>query len=201
MTDHGKLTDLHADLLRTIRVSDQSCTGYAILRDRYRQWSLLLDLAILLLSLWLNAMVWVQPSIAEKLTPFGMRQDIWLGLLAISAFALSLLQILVNWKEKANSFHQAMLTLSTYVKELRPLWNSEDNKQIENALIRYQTITEPLPPIPDSQFLELKKRHKIKILTSSFLDKHPGTSLTLLRVIVWFRSNKSALNWKEDDKH
>ena len=200
MSDNKKLNDLRTSLERTIRVSDQSCTGYAILRDRYQQWSLLLDLAILLLSLWLIAMVWVQPNIADKLTPSGIAREIWLGLLAILTFALSLLQILVNWKEKANSYHQAMLILSTYVKELRPLWNSEDNALIESALIRYQAITEPLAPIPDSQFLKLKKRHKMKVLTSKFLDRHPGTSLTLLRIVVWWRSNIAVLSWKDDQK-
>lgn len=200
MNDVSKPSDLRANLQRTIRVSDQSCTGYAILRDRYRQWSLLLDLAILLLSLWLIAMVWVQPAIADKLSPPGIQRDIWLGLLAILTFALSLVQILVNWKEKANSYHQAMLTLSTYVKELRLLWNSDDKAQIENALIRYQAITEPLLPIPDSQFLKLKKRHKMKILVSKFLDRNPGTNMTLLRAIVWWRSNEAALNWKTDEE-
>lgn len=200
MKDNYNLTDLRANLHRTIRVSDQSCTGYAILRDRYRQRSLLLDLSILLLSLWLIAMVWIQPGIADILTPYNLQRDVWLGLLAIFTFALSLLQILVNWKEKANSYQQAMLTLSTYVKELRLLWNSEDKVELENALIRYQAITEPLLPIPDTQFLKLKKRHKLKVVASKFLDKHPGTSLTLLEVILWWRGNKAALNWKNNDE-
>jgi hypothetical protein len=192
--------NLLADLERTIRVSDQSCTGYAILRDRYRRWSFILDLAILLLSAWLTAMVWVQPVIADLLTPCNLPRDIWLGLLSIFTFALSLVQLLVNWKERSNSFHQAMITLSTYLKELRPLRVSTDAAKIGAVLKRYQAITEPLQPIPESNFLKLKQEHKKKILISKFLDKHPGCNLTLIRVIVWWRGNRAALNWGDNNK-
>lgn len=188
-----------ADLLRTIRVSDQSCTAYAILRDRYKRRSTLLDLTILLISAWLTAMIWVEPTIAERLTPHGASKEIWLGVLSVGAFALSLIQLQVNWKERANSFHQAMSVLSTYVKELRPLLNSPDIHKIEAALDRYQAITEPLMPIPESDFLKMKQRHQLKIKISKHLDEYPGTNLLLLRLVLRWRDNASLRSSSKED--
>ena len=192
-------TSLVYDLNRTIRVSDQSCTGHAILRDRYKRRSTCLDLAILLISAWLTAMVWIQPGIADQLTPFGISRELWLGLLALGAFCLSLVQLQVNWKERANSHHQALATLSTYVKELRVLRGSTDMGHIAAALERYQAITEPLQSIPESDFLGLKRQHLIKMATSKHLDTHPATNLLLFRLALLWRSNVTLLD--SDKEH
>lgn len=190
--------DVFADLDRTIRVSDQSCTAYAILRDRYRRRSTLLDVVILLLSAWLTAMVWVQPVIAEQLTPFKLHKDIWIGFLSVGTFGLSLVQLQVNWKARASSCHQALTVLSTYVKELRPLRASPEPAKIEAALERYQAITEPLEPIPEAEFLKMKQRHQIKVRISKHLDTHPGANLWLLRLSLRWRDNRALLC--SDDK-
>ncbi len=180
-------------LNRTIRVSDQSCTAYALLRDRYRRRSTVLDITILLLSAWLSAMVWVQPQIAEELTPRLVSRDMWIGLLSIAAFMLSLVQLQVNWKGRAASFHQAMSVLSTYVKELRPLRAGADERAITTALARYQAITEPLEPIPEAYFLRLKQKHRIKLTMSRYLDSHPGANLSILRVVICVRHTSRSI--------
>jgi hypothetical protein len=182
------------DLERTIRVSDQSCTAHAVLRDRYRRRSTGLDLAILLTSGWLVATVWIQPSIADRLTPIYISREIWLGLLSLFTFGLSLVQLQVNWKERANSHHQALTTLSTYVKELRVLRGATDVPRISAALERYQAITEPLQPIPEADFLQLKKRHLLKVAASKHLDAYPGTSLFLFRLALLLRHNAELLH-------
>lgn len=180
-------------LNRTIRVSDQSCTAYALLRDRYRRRSAVLDIAILLLSAWVSAMVWVQPQIAEELTPRLVSRDMWIGLLSLTAFMLSLVQLQVNWKGRAASFHQAMSVLSTYVKELRPLRAGADETVITTALARYQAITEPLEPIPESDFLRLKQKHRIKLTMSRYLDSHPGANLSILRLAICVRHTSHSI--------
>lgn len=185
--------DVFADLDRTIRVSDQSCTAYAILRDRYKLRSTLLDVVILLLSAWLTAMIWVQPAIAEQLTPLKLQKDIWIGILSIGTFGLSLIQLQVNWKARANSCHQALTVLSTYVKELRPLRAAPEAAKIEAALERYQAITEPLEPIPEGEFLKMKQRHQLKVRISKHLDTHPGANLFLLRLSIRWHDNCALL--------
>ena len=193
MIDSKTERDVFADLKRTIRVSDQSCTAYAVLRDRYRRRSTLLDVIILLLSAWLTAMVWVQPAIADQLTLFKLSRDIWLGLLSVGTFGLSLVQLQVNWKGRATSYRQALAVLSTYVKELRPLRAAADPTKIEAALERYQAITEPLEPIPEAEFLALKQRHLLKMQLSQYLDEHPGTSLWLMRWKLRWHDSRAML--------
>lgn len=182
------------DFDRTIRVSDQSCTGHAILRDRYQWRSTCLDLVILIISACLLATVWIQPDIADKLTPFSLPREIWIGLLSLGAFCLSLVQLQVNWKERANSHNHALATLSTYIKELRALRGSSDAHRIASALERYQAVTEPLRSIPESEFLRLKQRHLLKVAASKHLDKHPGSSLLLFRLALLWRNNVALLS-------
>ena len=177
------------DLDRAIRVSDQSCTAYAILRDRYKRRSTVLDLTILLVSAWLTAMVFAQQVIAEQLTPGTISKDLWLGILSIGAFFLSLVQLQVNWKARAQAYQQATTALSSFVKELRPLLSTPDASRAEAVLARYQALTESLEPIPEAEFLKLKQRHKIKLEISRHLDTSPGASITLFMIKLWWRDN------------
>ena len=179
-------------LERALRVSDQSCSAYAFLRDRYRWRSTALDLSILLLSAWLTAMVFVQPEIGVRLSPTSMSKDLWLGLLSIGAFGLSLVQLQVNWKGRALSYQLASAALSSFVKEHRSTAARADSVQIQMALAKYQVITDALEPIPDAMFLTLKKRHALKVEVSRHLDKHPSANIWLLRLRLWFRDNTSS---------
>ena len=142
---------------------------------------------ILLISAWLTAMVFAQASIAEQLTPGTLSKDMWLGLLSIGAFGLSLVQLQVNWKARAQVYHQAATALSTFVKEVRPVLGSTDTAKIEAALAKYQVLTESLEPIPESEFVKLKKKHKVKVEISKHLDNYPGASITLFRLKLWYR--------------
>jgi len=180
-------------LQRALRVADQSCTGYSALRDRFRARSTFLDLTILLISAWLVAMVFVQPTIAVELSPRGISKDIWLGLLSIGVFFLSLIQLQVDWKGRAGTYQQAAAALSAFVKEFRPLSSEAESTALERALLRYQMLTDTLEPIPESQFLSLKRRHKLKVEVSRHLDTHPGTNIWLIKAALWWRDNRATL--------
>jgi hypothetical protein len=179
-----------AELQRIIRVSDQSCTAYGLLRDRNRRKALVLDLSILVISTWLVAMAFVQPSIGELLAPRGLKPEIWIGLLAVLSFALSLVQLQVNWKGRAEAYQRSLVSLSAFVRECKTVSNGEA-ANIRAALARYRVITDSLEPIPEGQFLTLKKKHKLKVAISRHLDDHPGASLWLLKLRLWIRDNFS----------
>lgn len=176
------------ELSRVRRVSDQSCTGYSVLRDRYHRRAMILDLSVLLLSTWLVAMVFVQPAVAIALSPRNIPRDLWLGLLSIGTFALSLVQLKVNWKGRAATYQRALALLNSFVRECRVI-SDADTGAIHAALRRYHAITESIEPIPEAEFLALKKRHKLKVEISKYLDSHPGATLWLLRTKIWLRDN------------
>ena len=135
-------------------------------------------------------MVFVQPHIAVALSPKQIPSDIWIGLLSILAFALSLIQLQVNWKGRAQLYRQAASSLSAFVKEHRHLANTSSELQAEAALTRYSALTDSLEPIPEHQFLALKKKHRLKVELSRLLDDHPGASLMLWRLSIALRDNR-----------
>lgn len=189
-----------AALERAVRVGDQSCTAYAHLRDKYRRYSFWLDLSILLLSGWLASMVFVQPHIAVALSPRWIPSEIWIGLLSIFAFALSLIQLQVNWKGRALLYQQAASSLSAFVKEHRHQVQTVSEQQAEAAVARYSALSDGLEPIPESLFLTLKKKHKLKVELSRLLDERPGASLLLLRIAIALRDNRvSAIGRSAND--
>lgn len=175
---------------RAVRVGDQSCTAYAHLRDKYRRYSFRLDLSILLLSGWLASMVFVQPHVAVALSPRQIPSEIWIGLLSILAFALSLIQLQVNWKGKAQLYQQAASSLSAFVKEHRHLVRTISEPQAEAALARYSALTDGLEPIPERLFLALKKEHRLKVELSRVLDDRPGANLIFWRLAIALRDNR-----------
>ena len=193
MTEDSSQPGLHRALERALRTSDQSCTAYSVLRDRCRSKAMILDLAILMLSAWLTAMVFVQPKIAVSLSPPCVSHEIWLGLLSIGAFALSLIQLQVNWKSRAESYHQAATALSSFVKDVRPVVSSLDLASAKSALARHQTICDGLEPIPEVEFLKLKRVHKLKVELSRHLDAYPGTIMWLWRLKILWRDNIASL--------
>src|SRR6266849_1386093 len=88
----------HSSIEKTQRKTDMMCSGHALLRDRYRRYATGLDVAMLALTTWLAAMAFADPKFAIHLTPFGFDKDLWLGLLAIGTFFLSLVQMKLDWR-------------------------------------------------------------------------------------------------------
>lgn len=185
----AQTADFRTPLLKAIRVADQLCTGYAILRDVYRDRSMFSDVIVLLVSVWLCALSFASDAIAAVVTPVGFSKDLWQGLLSTSVFALSLLQLQVNWKGRAQLYQQALTSLSSFTKEYRAVAEVADELMVRNALTRYQTITDAIEPIPESKFLSLKRRHKLKVEVSKILDSRPGISIPLIRFRLWLRDN------------
>lgn len=183
----GNTDPIEQQLARAVRVSDQLCTGYAVLRDRYKEWATAMDLIILALSAWLSALSFVSNEIAVVVTPHGLSKDLWQGLLSTFVFVCSLVQLQVNWKGRAQLYQQAVLSLSSFVKESRPLIAQPEPNAIRSALLKYQTVTDSIEPIPEASFLALKRRHRIKLVLSDLLDKRPGASIWVLKLQVWFR--------------
>jgi hypothetical protein len=179
-----------AALSRAVRVADQTCSGYAYLRDKYIRRALILDLAILLLSAWLASMVFVHPAVAIKLSPPALPPEIWIGLLSIVTFGLSLVQLLVDWKGRAQRYRHSLGTLSAFVREYRPLLASIEEDAADAALARYSTIADGLESIPERDFLRLKRMHLVKVEISRILDGKPGASLLLLRARMFLRDNR-----------
>ena len=179
------------ELDRIRRVSDTLCTGHAGLRDRFSLWAFLLDLSILALSTWLVALAFVEPQLNVSLTPFGLDSRLWVGLLAVGTFFLTIVQLKTNWKGRADAHKR---TLDIYAEVKREAGYLLASGELEDAacrrvLARYDMASAVGVEIPERDFLPQKRRHRIKVALSKHLDTHPSASLLLVRLRFWWRDN------------
>ena len=183
---------LRAELERIARVSDMMCTAHADLRDRYRSWALWLDLAVVLPSAWLVALAFVEPRINVKLTPTALEPQVWTGLLAVLVFGLSIVQLRVDWKGRADAHARAFEGFAEVKREAGFVLASmpEITEQACRPIFaRYGSAG--VTPVPETQFLRQKRRHLLKVAVSRHLDGYPAASPLLTRLRFWFRDNVS----------
>jgi len=179
-------------LQRTKRLSDMLCSAHAELRDRYKTKAMALDISILGATIWLTAMVFVEPKIGGKLTPFSFDKEIWLGILAVFASFLSVVQIKVDWKGLADAHGRAVKLFSSVKTNCSILieHSSGDTEyEIKRVLDQYEYACAASVVIPESKFAALKQHHILKVQISRYLDSNPGISIPLLRIRWWFRDN------------
>jgi hypothetical protein len=188
------MKDFREELDRIRRVSDMLTTGHADLKERFRRRALFLDISILAISLWLTAIVFVEPHLNFKLTPFKMDPQLWVGLLGVFCFFLSIVQLRVDWKGRADAHKRAYDLYAEVKRECGYLLASEDQVTEEKSRrvqARYDMATEVGVPLPEKEFLPQKRRHLQKIAISKHLDNHPGASVLLLRFKMWWKDNIS----------
>lgn len=185
--------DLRGELQRIARVSDMMCTAHAGLRDGYRRRALWLDLAIALPSAWLVALAFVEPRINVTLTPASLEPQVWTGLLAVLVFGLSIVQLRVDWKGRANDHARAFDGFAEVKRDAGLLLASapEITEQACRPIFaRYGSAG--TTSIPEQQFLRQKRKHLLKVAISKHLDGHPAASPLLTRLRFWFRDNFSS---------
>jgi len=188
-----QITHEHVEELKRIkRVSDLLTSAHAVLRVKYARLALTLDIVLLVLSVWLTAMVFVEPRIGVQLSPPGIDKEISIGLIAIGTFFLTLIRMRVDWRGRADIHSQVSTTYSTIKLECTQLLSRLDSlieSDYRRFLDRYLSAGEYSVPIPDAKFNRLKRQHLIKVEISKYLSCHPGASITLLRLKLWWRDS------------
>jgi hypothetical protein len=182
--------DPREQLKRVARVSDMMCTAHAGLRDRYRRWALWLDLALLVPSAWLVALTFVEPRINALLTPGTIEPQIWTGVLSVILFALSIVQLRVDWKGQADAHARAFEGFAEVKRDA--------NLVLSSAQVATEEMCRPIfarygsagsTPIPESEFLRQKRNHLLKVAVSRHLDTHPAASPAFMKLRFWLRDN------------
>jgi hypothetical protein len=177
------------ELGRMRQVADMLCSGHARLRDKFKRRATLLDLSILALATWLSALAFVAPRINVSLTPFGLDPQIWGGLLSVGALFLSIVQLKADWKGRSDA-HGRSLDIYAEVKREAGyiLAKGEiDPRAFATVVERYNMASAAGIAMPEAEFLRQKKYHKIKVALSKYLDQHPGASILVLHLRLWWR--------------
>ena len=185
------VSNMRSELERIKRVSDSLCTGHAKLRDRFTRWAFWLDLCVIGLSTWIVALVFVEPRVNLKLTPPGWDPQIWIGVISITTFFLTIVQFKTDWKSRADAHNR---TLDIYAEVKREAGyvlaaGEFDEVTCRRVLSRYDMASAVGIAIPEKEFLPQKRNHLTKIALSRHLDSHPSASLWMMRMRFWFRDN------------
>lgn len=182
-----------AEIERIRRVSDQICTAHSGLRDRYARRALVLDLLILAASTWLVALSFVDSTLSARLTPGDVNPQMWIGILGVITFFLSILQLKTDWKSRADSHKRSADTYAAVKREAGyVLASGVTDPEIHKRVIdRYDMASVVSVAIPESEFLKQKRRHLVKVALSKQLDSRPSASILWLRIQFWFRDNFS----------
>lgn len=174
--------DRRKELLRIQRVADQLCSAHAHLRDRHAFRALALDLGVLGLSTWTVALVFVDPQIDLRLTPSGFEPIIWVGLLSIGTFFLSVAQLRLDLKGRSEAHNRSMRLYA----DVKAAVGAALKKGVDISLPEYQRLSDRYAlanelaiEVPERDFLAAKQRHVVKVAFSRHLDQHPYASKTL----------------------
>lgn len=190
MSEEANNFQVEIDRIR--RVSDLMCTAHSVLSERYRTYSMLLSLAVLLLSAWLAAMALANPKYVSILTPKNLDSELWMGLLALFTFGLTIIELKIDWKSLAVAHHTSR-DLYADAKREAVIFKAENRKPEQADFFRinsrYEQANAAGISVPDKHFLKLKRKHQLKVEVSKKLDKSPGSSIFLLRVGIIIRDN------------
>ena len=188
------MTEEEADQLRRLfRVTDQTCSQHARLRDMFARRAVALDLIALGLGVYLVSLAFVDPAISRKLTRVPISPIIWIGFIGIVQFFLGIVQLRVDWKARSDAHARSMSLHADLKREVGILIAREPQSvsEAEYARVRAQqamTANAALP-VPDADFLWTKRHHKLKVAVSKHLDDHPGALILLTKLKFILRDN------------
>ncbi len=170
--------------------ADMMVSAHAFLKERYRLWSILSDVFLFSCTVLLCVVAFADQSLLVRF--LGSDFNIYVGIFAIVAFVYSFVASNLDWKVKAERHKSAFekyLELKFECADILQRANKGENVAIERFMEKYQTSTPMIMSVPEKYFLRCKKHHKRKVAISKYLDQHPGTSICLFKLKLWFSDN------------
>jgi hypothetical protein len=173
---------------RKRRVLDQMLSGHSLLRDRYERRALVLTLLVLGLSIVATSVAFLSGEATVSIVGIKARVQIWVGVLTALIFFLTLVDLRVDWRQRAGSHDEAARRLGR-LKGLFRVATVRDgvvDTAGRDLNLEYDTTMDELPPIPESRFLWVKAKHTRKVRASNLLDHHAGAPVWYVRwLAMW----------------
>lgn len=162
-------------------------TMHSILRDRYSHRAVLLDATLFLSSIIIAALAFVDPDLLTWLPWSQDSSRVAIGIVAIVTFFISLVAARVAWKGKADAHGRAASAFSLVKFRMRMEDRELDAGEVQRMLSQYEEVALNAIEVPDSQFLQLKSEHYMKIRLSRLLDRFPATPIRFARLRLRLR--------------
>jgi hypothetical protein len=191
---------------RMFKITDQMATCHSVLRDRYHRYSLIAEIVVLVGSATLTSLAFLDSAALKAIVPSQVPPPILLAVAGLVTFVASIVQLKVDWGGKSALHAKAAEFVFDLKNELGRihLVNSQAERDALFVPVRakYEMIGKLTPPIPDAQFLLLKRLHCLKIEVSRRISRHPGTWPWLMKLRIVFSDNfgKETIEGQGKDK-
>lgn len=186
------------ELNRIERVVNMMITMHSILRDRFKRYSLIVDISLLVSAILLNALIFIDFKYLKPIFNDEISSKIAIGFFSILVFITSIVILTVDWKQKSENHSQAVKILFTLLSECRQIQSIEDESEKKSIASvfhnKYLESSNAIVPIPDKNFNKFKAIHLQKVELSKLISKNPGHPVILLRIYILFSSIKKFNN-------
>jgi len=181
-----------AEYKRRFGVLDMMLTGHSLERDRYGRWSTLLTLLVLALSIVTTMTALIASNRVIDFAIATMTIQTAVGILSAAIFFLALVELRVDWRQRAWSHERAVDELSKLKAEFRGASFAGGQAQGSGVdlVLAYDQAMEAIVPIPEKRFLKLKSRHRRKVAVSRMIGARPGAPILWLRLCLLLQDSK-----------
>jgi hypothetical protein len=178
---------------REYRVVDQMISMHAYIAQTKRSQALCLSIGLLSASAITCGFTFADDATIRLLGIGPGRERLVMGISSLFLFALSIVELRVDWGGTARAHEDASKRLSLLKAKYRKARASqlEDKQQLWVELSKEYTETlASIAGIPEKSFARLKAHHHYKVELSREIDKHPGVpvlflSLSLRTRAIW----------------
>jgi hypothetical protein len=187
------------ELQRQKKILRMMMTAHSILRDRYLFLSSFFEITLLVASVILNVVVFIDEQYIFRITGVnGDIQKLIAGLSSIIVFAISVVLLQVRWKERAENHSKALDQLFELLQACRIISNLEGTSAIEDSIaifnLKYINVFNSIVRIPEKKFNSLKLKHSRKVELSKMIDRYPQSRLFILKIKMFLSSFKEKRN-------
>lgn len=182
---------------RQYETIDLMLNSHALLRDKYKFRALLLNIGILLASVFICALVFVDAQLFNQIGIPSQKAKFFIGVFSIICFALSLIEYRIDLKGQASLHSDAANRLASLKIEYRDSYSKfKGASETENQKLtdKYNETMDRIVSIPESMFIKLKSSYHHKKIVSKLINEFPSTPVFILSMKSRFKDITKLIN-------
>ena len=175
---------------RQYNTIDLMINSHALLRDKYKFLALILNIGLLVVSVFICAFVFVDVQLFSQIGLDPQKSKIFLGVLSVICFGLSLIEYRIDLKGKSSLHSDAANRLADLKAQFRDSYSKfKGSSELENKILfqKYNETMDRIIKIPESQFVKLKSKYHYKKILSKMINDYPSTPIILLKIKIRYQ--------------
>jgi hypothetical protein len=174
---------------RRARILDMMLSAHSLLRDRYERRATGLTLLVMGLSILATGVAFISGSSDVTILGITATVQVWVGVLTCVIFALSIVELLVEWRRRTWAHGEAARNLADLKARFG---HAEHDGAVAHSdfdlILAYDETMDALHAldvrIPEAKFNRLKARHLRKVQISRCISARPQRPVLLHRLDV-----------------